>query len=52
MDRLLQGLAVLEATRGVAARYCGRLFAQPGAPNDSVGRSAGAGRSSVFRLAR
>lgn len=31
MDRLLQGLTVLEAADGVAVRYCGRLFAQLGA---------------------
>ena len=31
MDRLLQGLTVLESGRGVAVRYCGRLFAQLGA---------------------
>ncbi|WP_293905402.1 CoA transferase [Phenylobacterium sp.] len=31
MDSLLAGLTVVEASRGVAVRYCGRLFAQLGA---------------------
>lgn len=38
MTRLLQGLTVVEASRGVAVRYCGRLFAQLGA---TVVRAAG-----------
>src|SRR5512146_522480 len=31
MERPLQGLRVLEASGGVAVRYCGRMFAQLGA---------------------
>ncbi|MFL5202023.1 MAG: CoA transferase, partial [Microvirga sp.] len=31
MYRMLAGLTVVEASRGVAVRYCGRLFAQLGA---------------------
>jgi crotonobetainyl-CoA:carnitine CoA-transferase CaiB-like acyl-CoA transferase len=31
MESLLAGLTVMEASRGVAVRYCGRLFAQLGA---------------------
>jgi len=31
MDQLLDGLIVVEASRDVAVRYCGRLFAQFGA---------------------
>jgi crotonobetainyl-CoA:carnitine CoA-transferase CaiB-like acyl-CoA transferase len=31
MDQLLTGLTIVEASRGVAVRYCGRLFAQLGA---------------------
>ena len=38
MDRLLEGLVVVEASRGVAVRYCGRLFARLGA---TVTRAAG-----------
>ncbi|MCW5761532.1 MAG: CoA transferase, partial [Phenylobacterium sp.] len=38
IDRLLEGLTVVEASRGVATRYCGRLFARLGA---TVVRMAG-----------
>src|SRR5690349_12151463 len=38
MDRLLHGLTIVEASRGVAVRYAGRLFAQLGA---TVVRAAG-----------
>src|ERR1044071_6092456 len=31
MDTLLAGLTIVEASRAVAVRYCGRLFAQFGA---------------------
>lgn len=38
MRRLLNGLTVVEASRGVAVRYCGRLFVELGA---AVVRAAG-----------
>jgi crotonobetainyl-CoA:carnitine CoA-transferase CaiB-like acyl-CoA transferase len=38
MERPLEGLVVVEASRAVAVRYCGRLFAQMGA---TVRRAAG-----------
>jgi crotonobetainyl-CoA:carnitine CoA-transferase CaiB-like acyl-CoA transferase len=38
MERPLEGLRILEASGAVAARYCGRLFAQLGAEVVSEGR--------------
>ena len=44
MERPLQGLRVLEASGGVAVRYCGRLFAQLGADVTSLIADWGDGR--------
>jgi crotonobetainyl-CoA:carnitine CoA-transferase CaiB-like acyl-CoA transferase len=38
MERALAELTIVEASRGVAVRYCGRMFAQLGA---TVVRAAG-----------
>lgn len=53
MRRLLDGLTVVEASRGVAVRYCGRLFAQlgarvvraPGGDDSAIGYGGEAGEA-------
>jgi crotonobetainyl-CoA:carnitine CoA-transferase CaiB-like acyl-CoA transferase len=53
MERLLETLTVVEASRGVAVRYCGRLFAQlgatvvraPGGDDTRIGYAGAAGES-------
>jgi crotonobetainyl-CoA:carnitine CoA-transferase CaiB-like acyl-CoA transferase len=44
MDSLLAGLVIVEASRAVAVRYCGRLFAQFGA---TVVRAAGSDDTAI-----
>jgi len=44
MDRLLQDLVVVEASRAVAVRHCGRLFARLGA---TVARASGGDDSTI-----
>ena len=53
MDRLLQDLVVVEASRDVAVRHCGRLFARlgasvvraPGGEDSQIGYSGAAGEA-------
>ncbi|MBL8556665.1 MAG: CoA transferase [Phenylobacterium sp.] len=53
MERLLEGLTVVEASRGVAVRFCGRLFAQmgatvvraPGGDDTAIGYAGAAGEA-------
>ena len=53
MDSLLAGLTVVEASRAVAVRYCGRLFAQfgatvvraPGGDDSAIGYAGAAGEA-------
>src|SRR5690348_9820481 len=53
MDKLLAGLTIVEASRSVAVRYCGRLFAQfgatvvraPGGDDRRIGYAGAAGEA-------